>query len=576
MANDLNGWSSGTTLPAHIGSIVEVNGHRLTPPFTRYGHFTQDDRTIQFRRVIDPSQIKIWLNGTPFEGTVAIVPFPSVPITDGWDGEVWTDDPEGGNAWDGDPPTQMLAGSWNDKPFEAGLFDVEGDIVLFDSLLYANGPAVYDKHVLAVAYRSGGGYETSPEYDYDITTDGGLSVYRPLGFGDFDYKDGGWETFDLDTGFSPDTNARIEVTSFQNGALMGMETHSFDGEPSGEYVLETNVPTTDFLMVWLNGRRLVNNVEFQVSSRAIGFGDDYFAEVFDDADQIIVLTIPGGQKPNDAVVVNAFTGRPLEEPQTWGMLSSRPALSMLGPRAFAGEFDVAPLATKGLDTMAPAVGVSSQGDRALFTLEGSFDIIQWPDEDAVALDQDLGIADEEIVVRKNPLDAPPEFVPLCPLQIPDISTNTPGVLWINGERIEYFTLARDDDKITLGQLRRGTRGTRVSVEQRSQLRHKGDGTKTVYVLPNCTATREIEVSVISSSGQMVGLSYGVHYTVEQDGPNANVTFATAPGTTDHVRIGISTSVVHKAGTICRVATAPTLDPKSPFRTSLPMQGAGAI
>ena len=41
--------------------------------------------------------------------------------------------------------------------------------------------------------------------------------------------------------------------------------------------------------------------------------------------------------------------------------------------------------------------------------------------------------------------------------IPEKSTNTPGVLFINGERIEYFV----KDGNSLQQLRRGTMGTGV-------------------------------------------------------------------------------------------------------------------
>lgn len=42
---------------------------------------------------------------------------------------------------------------------------------------------------------------------------------------------------------------------------------------------------------------------------------------------------------------------------------------------------------------------------------------------------------------------------------PSPNTNSPGIIFIEGERIEYFT--KDDDANTLGQLRRGTLGTGV-------------------------------------------------------------------------------------------------------------------
>jgi len=62
------------------------------------------------------------------------------------------------------------------------------------------------------------------------------------------------------------------------------------------------------------------------------------------------------------------------------------------------------------------------------------------------LAKDLGIFDKEILL----VDASTLFVP-------DKTTNTPGVIFVNGERIEYMVL----DGNSLQQLRRGTMGTGV-------------------------------------------------------------------------------------------------------------------
>lgn len=45
------------------------------------------------------------------------------------------------------------------------------------------------------------------------------------------------------------------------------------------------------------------------------------------------------------------------------------------------------------------------------------------------------------------------------LAVPDAKRNKPGVVWIGGERIEYFSMDVSGDVVTLGQLRRATRGT---------------------------------------------------------------------------------------------------------------------
>jgi hypothetical protein len=53
-----------------------------------------------------------------------------------------------------------------------------------------------------------------------------------------------------------------------------------------------------------------------------------------------------------------------------------------------------------------------------------------------------------------------ELVDGSNFEIPDPSVNMPGVIFVNGERIEYFTITDN----TLGQLRRGTLGTGIMLE----------------------------------------------------------------------------------------------------------------
>jgi hypothetical protein len=65
-------------------------------------------------------------------------------------------------------------------------------------------------------------------------------------------------------------------------------------------------------------------------------------------------------------------------------------------------------------------------------------------DNVTALSRDLLITDETILVQDASV-----------LSIPNIASNTPGIVLINGERIEFFTVNGNE----LGQLRRGTLGT---------------------------------------------------------------------------------------------------------------------
>ena len=81
--------------------------------------------------------------------------------------------------------------------------------------------------------------------------------------------------------------------------------------------------------------------------------------------------------------------------------------------------------------------------------------------DGVKLAQDLAFNDLRIVVVEG-ADKLPR---------PDKSSNKPGIIWINGERIEYFAKTGND----LRQLRRGTLGTGIASVHKAGTRVYGAG-----------------------------------------------------------------------------------------------------
>ena len=116
---------------------------------------------------------------------------------------------------------------------------------------------------------------------------------------------------------------------------------------------------------------------------------------------------------------------------------------------------------------------------------------------AGALTHSLAPTDTQIFISVLLEDLSPKLWPNNPLQIP--SAFGPGVIWINGERIEYVNYSRSGNDITLGvptyqTLRRHTLGTTIQ-EQRQVVVGTGDGSPQTYDLDATNGTGPVEVMV---------------------------------------------------------------------------------
>ena len=97
-------------------------------------------------------------------------------------------------------------------------------------------------------------------------------------------------------------------------------------------------------------------------------------------------------------------------------------------------------------------------------------------------------------------------------------TTAPGVVWINGERIEFFEFELADSVVTLNQIRRSTHGTRAGVEQRLLAQYAGDGTTTEFMLAGETTPTNVYVAV---NQPLRGYNGGIVTTPDYNG-SANV------------------------------------------------------
>jgi hypothetical protein len=142
------------------------------------------------------------------------------------------------------------------------------------------------------------------------------------------------------------------------------------------------------------------------------------------------------------------------------------------------------------------------------------------------------------------------------LPTPDIASNTPGVIFIDKERIEYFTLSGN----TLGQLRRGTLGTGIKehgsgteVVDASGTQtipyadtvytntFTGDGSTVVFALSQTpSSASELDIFI---GGQRLLLTSEDGSTINYSVSGANVTLSTAPASATQIKI------LHKKGQV---------------------------
>ena len=142
------------------------------------------------------------------------------------------------------------------------------------------------------------------------------------------------------------------------------------------------------------------------------------------------------------------------------------------------------------------------------------------------------------------------------LQTPNASTNLPGVIFIDKERIEYFTKSGN----TLGQLRRGTLGTGIKghgsgteVVDASGTQtipyadtvytntFTGDGSTVVYALSQTpSSASELDIFI---GGQRLLLTSEDGSTINYSVSGANVTLSTAPASATQIKI------LHKKGQV---------------------------
>lgn len=335
--------------------------------------------------------------------------------------------------------------------------------------------------------------------------------------------------------------SKVTATTFRNYASMGINTQVFSGNTTGVYSI-VEPAASPYLWVTVNGKRVVQGADFRLVANSITFSP--------------------GHETSDVVIATSFTGTPAEVASRMMAASILPGKDILRPLRDGdydiGEWDmdewdsgegyqtatVPMLTTNAVNTIAsPYAGLT----RRLHTMEGGWEYIKVLESHTATLATDLSTTANAVVVNKK-IQSPNIFnVPTFRLPQPD----APGVIWINGERIEYSKLIEDDDTITLSYITRGTKGTKIGDEQRAVASFAGNGTTTEFFFPNAVnkAFTASLIQVVSDVEVAIPQYEGVHYTVEFVSGGAEITMLIAPPSGRYVTfVQTVTEHIHKANT----------------------------
>lgn len=375
------------TVPEHAGTIVDVNGLRLTPPLTFYGAITSGARYFTMDTVPNNGvTIKLYVNGVLYPSPIPICtttdpasPYPLHVVL------------PGGASLPTDP-----ASGW---------------FVIYQGNVIACNPVFTSNSVVCVLYQ-----------DHDYTVENGvLTLLSSLS----------------------STDVTVAFT-FANAGALGLQTHTFVLADNGVYPL-TPPPAIDQAWVATGGKTLCNGTDFDFSASAL-----------------CIEAIKQGSGRILATILTGAVARPAERHLsatiTPAVLRMTPALDADGNQVTA----VPPHRTMA----AP-----------LQRMAHSWESTALRDAHAGVLAAPLAPADASATITVPAVALSARLLPRAPLPVPDLARNQPGVVWLDGERIEYFSLAMSGTTATIGALRRGTGGTPVRAHPVGMVAYAGDAVR---------------------------------------------------------------------------------------------------
>ena len=151
-----------------------------------------------------------------------------------------------------------------------------------------------------------------------------------------------------------------------------------------------------------------------------------------------------------------------------------------------------------------------------------------------------------------------------PTDTVDVITE-PGVVWVNGERIEFYDYAitNSNTTVTLSQIKRGTHNTRICNEQLTRVSYVGNSIANTFVLSNQSDASDVTVVVNEQlkyangaaiivdgySGYAVSVpkTINVDYSIIHNGSDLQIVFVKPPASGSTIYITKNLGLLHPSG-----------------------------
>lgn len=467
---------------AHVVTIAEMDGVRLTPPATYYGSIIADNRFVQLNKTpFDPENVKIIIN----DAQISDVP-------------IWA---SGGTT----TVQEVLDGG----PYAS-------DWVLLDDKLVCVSDSVQTENVRIYVLE---------DHDYEVSSDGVFKVKTMV------------------------NGQKLQVTTFRNSNPMQTRTVVLTGREDGIYSLPITENKDDpYYWVTVNGKRQIAGINYQLIQNGI-----WFRAPHTDSDVVVVTIFRG----DVAEIGNAHVGANVV-----------PLRSIMRPIS-EGDWDTEAWDFTEWDSgEAYSQAESPLGTRSINHMDGGWEFFIDASSNRGTLLDDVTASSTEIRVKVEAANSSGVFAREA-FRKPQ--PDSPGVVWVAGERIEYGKMTKSGSTYTLSGLKRGTRGTRIGSPQRLVQQFVGDGSTTVFTLLGATSVNSILVSISEEDGTNVTLD-STQYSVVVSGGNAVVTLDSAPSEEQSVCITQLVGVhTHKADTKV-IAAANVYDPDRYTGNFVPSEG----
>lgn len=390
-----------STQPAYISTHVFHNGLRLSPPSMKL--YTENTSDNVYKTTVVPSapnKVRVWRNGIEQSSGVGFNRFFVNGVLI----------ISGGSGYAvGD--TVAISGTGTGATAQVGVVDSNGAIL--GITMITNGTDYTGTPLATVTSGIGSGAVLLVQVSQDeieslVPATGVVKILVVVEEnGDYTISGNNSEIINL-PGFA--VGDIIEVTTYSDDVTYGMQSETFAGNVVSSYALGGKPYNTNSIFVYVNGLLKIFGVDFSLVDDVLGYDSEVnsgYGDVYDSLTNLSVVFAQGSHSPTDKIVITYFSGLPAED---------------------------------------------SVGFKLFKNIFGTFEYLRISDASSTTTTAPLLITDKQITVD----DA-------TKLGQPDAASQTPGVVFINGERITFWTV---DTSIAnahvLGQCMRATAGTAIN------------------------------------------------------------------------------------------------------------------